>query len=502
MNNYERFYYETDIAIKLMYNFLNSDSQNHEHGANKVLKTLEQLKIDPASLRFSLTSLIDITSFALNKEKIEHQVNFDWDNYKAEITSKLNNFEKRYSKIPYFKEWLQVSDCAEKYKTEHAKFWIKKVRDAFLHGKFELDYSKNSPYSEIKINQGSATRTDVSIKIYEPGLTEFIEDNFRNIYNDGCGIKDFYTFLEYPDVNITDFDSLEKYIKSVIVRRYTIDYDNFTYDGITFNSADGQKFKPLIIPRQVTEISGSTPKTPDFLIQSGYTSTLKPEKANLLAKIIDKKSGYIYNSGRKKDIVHKFFSNYSFTNESINSLLQEIVSVNNYVYFAVDQKCVPKSNYKKSFALIDYFKDNLKPTFTLLQLYRFSYRLQNSNFKPIDYTKLDCEKLFLNLTPELMEERITKTLEKLPSVTRKEATNRAYIEVIRDALAHGNVTLETRLNEDLSTMDKVFVFIDAWTDKLGNYTETKLETNVGCLEYLFTEIDKDLDFLPYKDLDV
>lgn len=502
MNNYERFYYETDIAIKLMYNFLNSDTQNHEHVAKKVLKTLEQLKIDPASLRFSLTSLIDIASFALNKEKIERHADIDWDNYKPEITSKLNNFEKRYSKIPYFKEWLQVSDCAEKYKTEHTKFWIKKVRDAFLHGKFELDYSKNCPYSEIKINQGSATKTDVNIKIYEPELTEFIEDNFRNIYNKGYGIKDVYSYLQYPDINIYNFTSLEEYLKNTALYNYSIDFDNFSYDGMTLNSADGQKIKPYISPKQVSEIPGGAPKVPDFLVKSGDTLLLNPEKANLLAKIIDKKSGYIYNSGKKRDIIHKYFSNYSFTYQMINSLLQEIVSANNYVYFAVDQKCVPKSNYKNTFAIIDFCKDNLKPTFTLLQLYRFSYRLQNTNFKPIDYTKFDCDKSFLTTTPELMNERITKILEKFPNLTRKEATNKAYLEVLRDALAHGNVNLETRLNEDLSTMNKVFVFTDAWTDKLGNYTETKLETNVSCLEHLFTEIDKDLDFLTYKDLDI
>ena len=502
MNNSERFYFETDIAIKLVYCFLNEDSRNHEYQAKKAIKMLNECGIDINSFRFSLVSLIDITSFALNKEKIENQANIDWNNYKAEITSKLKNFDNRFSYIPYFKEWVQVKDCAEKYKTNNAQFWIKKIRDAFLHGKFELDYSQTNPYSEIKIKQGSATKTDVDIKLYEPGLTEFIEDNFRNIYNQGYGIKDSYSYLQYPDFEITDFKSLEEYIAKIAHIQYKIDFDKFKYDGMTLNSADGDKLKPYITPKQISEKPGMLPEVPKYLKREEKITCLRPEKANLLARLIEKKAGYIYNSGKKREIVHKYYSNYIFTFQTLNSLLQELVNVANYIDFAIYSKEVKKSTYNKTFGIIDSCKDNLKPAFTMLQLYRLLYRLQNDNLKPVDLTRFDCEKLFYTTTPELVEKKIEKVMTNTPELTKKEATNKIYLEILRDALAHGNVSFETQFSDDLSQISKVFTFTDCWTDrKTGEYTETKIISNVGLLEYLFTEIDKDLDFLPYKDME-
>lgn len=503
MNNSERFYYETDFAIKLLYCFLKSDSQNHEYQAKKLIQALKDCDIDVDSFRFSIVSLIDITSFALNKEKIENQANIDWDNYKAEITSKLKNFDHRFSKIPYFKEWMQVRDCSQKYTTENAQFWIKKVRNSFLHGKFELDYSQTYPYSEIKIKQGSATKTDIDLKLYEPGLTEFIEDNFRNIYNKGYGIKDSYSYLRYPDLEITDLASLEKYIANIAHLKYKIDFNNYTYDGTNLTSSDGSKEKPYISPKQLTKHPYGSPEVPKFLVESDKVTCLTPEKASLLAKLIIKNAGYIFNSGKKRDIVHKYYSNYIFPYQTANSVLQELVNVANYIDFSIYQNSVKKNFYNKTFGIIDFCKDNLKPTFTLLQLYRLLYRLQNDNFKPVDLNNIACEKLFYSPTPELLEEKIKKTMEKSPDLTQKEATNKTYLEILRDALAHGNVSFETRFSNDLNNIDKVFTFADCWTDrKTGEYSETKLESNVGCLEYLFTEIDKDLDFMPYKDLEV
>ena len=138
----------------------------------------------------------------------------------------------------------------------------------------------------------------------------------------------------------------------------------------------------------------------------------------------------------------------------------------------------------------------------MLQLYRLLYRLQNDNFKPVDLTRFDCEKLFYTPTPELVEKKIEKVMANNPELTKKEATNKVYLEILRDALAHGNVSFETQFSDDLSQISKVFTFADCWTDrKTGEYTETKIISNVGLLEYLFTEIDKDLDFLPYKDME-
>ena len=502
MKNSERFYYETDFAIKLMYCFLNRDTRNHEYEAKKLLKDLEICGIDPESFRFSLVSLIDITSFALNKEKIENQANLNWNDYKTEITSKLKNFDHKFSQIPYFKEWFQVCECSEKYKKENAQFWIKKIRDAFLHSKFELDYGRTDPLSEIKIRQGTATKADVDIKLYEPGLTEFIEDNFRNVYNKDCGIKDDYSYLQYPQTDFYNFKTLEDYISKITIAKYKIDYNNFTYDGTNLTSADGVKVRPSIQHRQILNKPDDEIVVPEYLVKYDDITHLKPEKANLLARLIDKKASYIYHGSKKRDIVHKYYCNYLFPYQAANSLLHEITNATNYIYFSVDQKSVPKDYYNKCFGLIEYYKENLKPTFTLLQLYRLLYRLQNTDFAPVNYANLECQKLFYAVTPELVQEKVEKIKTKFPDFSEKEATNKAYLDIVRDALAHGNVNFQSMFSDDLSTIDKVFTFTDSWTDKTGKHTDTIIETNVSCLEYLFTTIDKDLEFLPYKDMDI
>lgn len=502
MNNSERFYYETDFAIKLMYLFLSNDTKNYEYQAKKLIQTIEQCNISLDSFRFSLTSLIDITSFALNKEKIENQANLDWDNYKAELTSKMKNFGQRFSKIPYLKEWCQVRDCSQKYISESAQFWIKKIRNSFLHGKFELDYSKQSPLSEIIIKQGSTTKTDIDIKLFLPGLTEFIEDNFRNIYSSDFGIKKDYNFLKYPNIDITNTQTLEEYLSKIAVYKYKINYDNLTYNGNELVSPDGEQLKPVIAIKQHLDDPTSPPVVPKFMEESDNVCCLKPEKAHLLAKLIEKKAGHIYHDGKKQKIVHKYLSNYLFPFDMFNSLLHEITHAINYIYFALNLKIIPKSDYKKSFSIIKFGEENLKPTFTLLQLYRLLYRMQNDNFKPIDYSKLDCEKLFFAVTPDLVSEKIKTNTNKYPSLTEKELINKTYLEILRDALAHGNVDFQTYFSEDADTVDRMFTFTDSWTYKDGRHTDTIIKTNISSLEYLFTEIDKDLEFMPYNDCNV
>ncbi len=500
MNNSERFYYETDFGIKLLYCFLKADSQNHNYQARKMIENIEACKIDIDSMRFSFETLVALTSLALNKEKIEQQAHIDWNNYKAEMVSTFENFSKRYSKIPYFKEWLQVSDCATKYVNENAQFWIKKVRNAFLHGQFEIDYDNLKKYT-VKICQSTPTKIDAKINIFEPGLTEFVEDNFRNIYNQGYGIKDSYNFMRYPDFDITNEKTLEEYVSKISMNQYKIDFDKYTYDGMTLNSADGKKIKPKIETSQIVEDSNPNVNMPEFLVANGGSMSLSPEKAKLLAKLIHKNAGYIYHSNKKRLIVHKYFSNYTFTYETMNSILHELVNAFNYVYFTSLPNHKKQHNFNRTFQILDFCKDNLKPTMTLLQLYRLQYRLQCKNFPPVDFSNLNCERLFGSTTPELIDARIEKIMKNNPDLTKKQATNKAYLEILRDSLAHGNVEYQRLVSDDLDIIEGRFTFTDSWTDKAGNHTETKIISNVGSLEYLFTEIDKDLDFLPYKDME-
>ena len=500
MNNSERFYFETDVAIKVMNAFLNSDSKNHEYQAKKVIKILKECKIDVESFRFSFASLISIASFALNKEKIENQGDIIWDNYKSEMTSKIKNFSGRFSYIDYFKEWYQVRGCAEKYLKQNSKFWIKKIRDAFLHGQFELEYAKkqNMPLSEIKIFQGTKTKTDVDISLYEPGLTEFVEDNFRNIYNHGYGIKEVYSFLRYPDIEITNLETLEEFLKRTTRTDYKIDFENYTYDGMTLNSKDGtKKIKPTIKTFQHVDNPVEGPKIPEYMVQVGEPLALTPKNASLLARMIDKKSGYIYSSGKKRKVIHQYISNYFMNNETINSLLHEFTNAANYIYFNVYSKVKSPLDYGRTFYIINSLKENILPAFTLLQLYRLSYRLQNKNFEPVDYSKLECEKLFNCPTQEFLDDKKEKLKKKFPDLTEKEITNKAYLEVLRDALAHGNVEIQTHSSDDLTVVDRIFTFTDSWTDKAGNHTDTILRSNSKCLQELFRSIDKEMSFMSY-----
>lgn len=246
MNNFEKFYKISGNAIEIFSNAIKKQNDNFEHEKKKVLQKIKDYS-DKEKLEFVFTwqFLIDYALLCLNKEKVENDVTLNWDNYKPQIFSEKGYFladNNVYTKIAFFKDWLSVVDCKEKYLAEDARFWIKRIRNSLLHGNFEYDY-ENIQKQRINIFEGTANSTDMKMKIIGLGLHEFVQDNFQNIDHEEYGISSSYDDLFIIlNERITNREQLVKVLtEKLVLFKRKVD-SNYYYDGNDIiNSTTGEK---------------------------------------------------------------------------------------------------------------------------------------------------------------------------------------------------------------------------------------------------------------------
>ena len=114
------------------------------------------------------------------------------------------------------------------------------------------------------------------------------------------------------------------------------------------------------------------------------------------------------------------------------------------------------------------------------------YRLQNKNFEKVDFSLFDCQEYML--VPEFANEEMQKRIDKQKTRLADEdltedkkqliASNNAYIETLRNALAHGNIDITFKIKDNKSY--SIFSFTDDWTNKDGErqIVEIRSTTNL------------------------
>lgn len=498
MNNSERFYYETGICIDILEQLLKKDIRKIDVFAKKFLTQTEKMGLDIFNLHFSLLSLLDITSLALNKEKIEDATNINWDNYHGKRTANCEYiYTKKFSQIPHFKEWVQVLECKQSYKAENAQAWMKILRNAFLHGQFELDYtSARYNFGEIKIFQGTNTKTTLKAKVLSEGLNEFVEDNFRNTFEYHSGIMDNYIMFGYPEnMQIKNRKELEDFLSRIVNLTVKINHDSFTYNGNYLVKTGEENPVPFRPVKKSLQIDENNVQLPEFMVDSSEGATrFSPEAASMLATIVEKRTPEIYTSKKPKTIIHKILANYTNIFYGVNMALQNLTHILSYIFFNAALNIKEKFNYDFAYHTLDYFTDTLPATFATLKLYRLMYRLENRNFPPIDYANLHCHEVF-GATPEQLieiEKKANKILNNGQAASQDEALNKAYITIMRDALAHGHVEFIKDLDENGNILN--FIRLEDIYEKNGVKSHYTLLTTPDHLNILFNVLDSDLNF--------
>ncbi len=499
--NCEKFYEVSKKVLDLFHKHISSGNDNFEYEKTKVIRETSKMN-DEDKLAFFMTwqLLIDISFLGLNREKIENGIDIDWLGYVPENLTVYSHLQDgRPSKVPYFKEWLKVIDCKDKYLSEGADFWIKRVRNSFMHGNFVYDYDKIAR-QRIKVFEGNANSTDVEMDIHFLGLNEFIEDNFHNTPHDDYGItNERVDLLALNYKEITNRKELEDFLKHNIIIGRRKNKDGVYYNGQ--NIVDSETGSVLSRKEHAKKIKVEDGKVKleshDFVDPNMEISVLNMKEIEMLIWVLENKLN-IYKAPKQRNNIFEAIRQYVYPMLKINKLLHEF---GNYCGAIVtDKKEYRKTgiDIKKMLSIINEEKENVENAFTILRLYRFLYRIQNRNFEEVDYSLFDCGKSFAISSNEEMESRINKNKTKMPD---KEAENKAYIDTLRNALAHGNV--EIKYMVDNQKLIPLFILTDDWTNaKTGERKVLSLMTTQKTLDafleladlYAFDMWDEDEEF--------
>lgn len=469
--NNEIFYEKTGQLIDLFYEPICNLNDNYEYEKKKILRKLgdisqEEFLQDILTWQF----LIDYAFLGLNREKIENAVNVNWEKYVPQTFVNQFSFkDPRPSKAPYFKEWLKVVDCKEKYKTETPNFWIKRIRDSFMHGNFEFDYD-DIKRQRIKLVEGSESSVDVRADISILGLHEFIADNFHNLFHEDYGVIDEYIHIYLPkDLQINNRNELEDLLKNktyICVRKNKSLYD---YDGNNLiEISTGKKMSRENARKNVADLNTKNILDGVKLDDDFSIGIINSDYINILIFALENQYN-IYNASKKTGKILNAIEQYMFPMKGINKLLKEF---DNYCGGLTLDKKDYKSvglDIRKMLALFYGEKENMENAFVVLRLYRFLYRLQNKKFDEVDFNKFDCEKSFMISDKTEMQKRIDKNMLKM---TEKEAKNKAYLETLRNALAHGNVRIKHVVHDN--KIMPLFILTDSWESK-----KTGQKTNIS-----------------------
>lgn len=502
MDNYKKFFKITDTAIDIFSESIGNLNQNFNYEKTKIMRKIKDYSNED-KIEFFLTwqFLLDFTLLGLNREKIEKDVTINWDNY---VPKNFNDiayqcFKVGYSKIEYFYDWLKVLDCKNKYLTEDSRFWILKVRNSLMHGNFYYDYDRVDKMF-VRILEGNASSTDVNIKMNVAGFHEFVEDNFHNVEHNEYGISSEYLnfFMFLDNKRILNREQLIQTLKNKVLITKRKVSSNFYYNGNDIINAEtnekvDRNKKTFEFSLKDNELQF---KTNDFIDSKTEYGFLQDAFVDDLVWVLENKYN-IYNTSKQKKAIFEALEQFAFPMKGIYKLLREFGCYCGEIARDKQDHADDGLNIKKTYAVLNQYKDQIENAFIILRLYKLLYRLQNKSMTPLECKYIPCNETFAPLSESsqtIMQERLDKYQTKIDTsgLTEEEAqvkiSNKAYIETLRNALAHGNIEIRHVVcNNRLKT---VFMFTDDWTNsKTGERKVITITSTPNMLTKLLDGLD-------------
>ena len=400
----------------------------------------------------SLILTLLITLLGLNKEDIENEYNIkykrnliDFDilellnnNYYNELKSTL---EKSRIVNTDFDNWLYILKSTSKTNYNHEI--LKMVRNGLLHSNFNIDFSNDINIINVK------SKNYFEANIIYQNFLQFIMSYFGN--NIGTGLTtNNMLFIADPSINITDLEKLKEYLKELEIINIVLDNnDNSFYDDIFHKNRNNRS---ELDEKFVDELQGK--------IKSFNNTKLTDNQINFIASYINvyyNTSFYKYNNSLKQKYITELCNLVFNTKNYLSSWLLYIFDI----FSKINYNGNPISNSSNGNICYEGFYISL----TLLKSYLILYRLQSQEFIQINYDYIDIDlnkiKLIKNNNEDLLNIQ-----EKYPDLDYETQQKMEIIQILRNALSHGNINILLVKDNDCLEYRFMIEFIDKYKDSI------------------------------------
>lgn len=466
MENKEKYY-------RRAYNCLETLMGAYQNGYNK--KSANKFLDDEFSKRKRIVQeeieclklTVAVALMGLNKERIEKtNKHSDYENILDEFDVRLGDFPNECKTL--LNEFSSKNTISTKYESFLSIIknlapnytdldYIKSVRNAFLHGGYEIEL--NDYFATTKIRN----KNYFEAEILNPNFLYFVMSYMSNLPGFGLTEKNviYASRIYMPLENDSDLD---EYLDEF--KLYFVDYESLVaYDGEnTLEKKFHDKYKNTYIDDEEKEIVLNSFNRKDINIKGIDTKFLDSNVKECIKKLIKSEYPNFYeiNPTVQKDIILSYVEYFTENPRNISNWLIH------YFYLMGNSKNIDYSFFDRD----EYLNFNNEMSLLILKSYLILYRVQNKSFEEVDYSLMDIDENDLELTSfdefgnpaNLFNDSYNKQLSKSDNpYTNDEVKKFVLTEVIRDALAHGNVTTNFEIKNEV--VKQIIIFEDIYKNR-------------------------------------
>ena len=450
---------------------------------------------------FTLTGLVAL--LGMNKENIERfdkNTNYDFDIFSTikkreiEILKQKNPlFEKDRLLNTKYDNWLNVLNIA--YPEDD---YMINVRNALLHS----EYNFYDNYENI-IYLSNSNYTKFEGKILLPVFTDFSIFYFGNSSWSGLS-ENTYLFDIVAEKQIKSEQELSNTIDKleIININYKLKEDSKTYvspEKKIYNLLAKNYLSNKNFYNDINRIYRNNSEN-----HSINTTKLTEKQKELVKKMLETYYGdNFYNSNLEIqnraiiDVINYIINSRSTISEWVSDYIKTLKFIECLNKKRIEKRMLSKEFYNKIKDTITNemnIEKDRRPVFAcktallIIKAYHILYRLQNKTFNNIDFSKInfnyeDNEYKYtrIDINDDIIINNFEKDIQKIQKKYRElnssEAQNKVICDIIRDALSHGKVTLDFRIENN--NLKEYIVFDDTYHNKTR-----KLEMTLNKFENL------------------
>ena len=458
---------------------------------------------------FSITVIAAL--FGLNKENIENMNKhgnyfLSEFNEQTKLAKDLESFKTSYPEfessrkiITEFDDWLSVENCD--YPTLS---YMMNIRNGILHS----EYEPNDSFGDL-LSITNSNYTHFKAKVITVGLLDFCLFYFGN--NTWSGLTENFNIYEIDcNKKIDTEEELKKQLKTIKIIKlsYNKKDDKTSY---RLPEVKAYEFLEKINNNKNHDITLNQLLDKIFSKKYDYSvdeKNLTENQIETIKKMVDKYYGkqfYEWDSKYQNKQLQMLTRYLVDSRSTLSEWICDFVDFFNYIRYIF---------YNNSIENIDEIEKQLenmnselnrrsvfacRTSLLIIKLYQILYRLQNKKYEEIDYNNINFDLLASDYTytRKDVDGSITHTLNidkakiqsKNASLSDKEAENKAICEIIRDALSHGNVEMNFKIESD--ELKEYIVFEDIYhsksrkleitLDKLESFLKSDAFTTANCI---------------------